>query len=339
MTRSRKKMGAAASAPAASSSAEARLAHRGEVGILPQARPRHRRPETGQDAHQGAVIRQVRRAPGPAEAAQPARAVGRQEQHHVLRAKDLVGRPGDERLQPVQLEHRGHLVRERLERALGVVAVPEEEAVDEPPHPAVDRVHEEHHGERDPGGGHHGRDIQMHAREEEIEAGQEPDIDERHQARHHRVDRSHADHRADVEELVAHDGVGHGGREDEVELPHEVQVRHGDAGDDLRGGAEERQHVADPHAPQQHPGAAPGGERRAREHRPSERGDQRERGEPAIARDDLADRRGEAREVDEDPCREPGGDGIRQRDDPGPPVHQHSGARGTSAPGAARGPA
>ena len=105
----------------------------------------------GQDAHQGTVIWQVRGTSGPAEAAQPVRAVGREEQHHVLRAKDLVGRPGDERLKPVQLEHGRHLVRERLERAPGVVAVPEEEAVDECPHPAVDRVHEEHHGERDPG--------------------------------------------------------------------------------------------------------------------------------------------------------------------------------------------
>ena len=80
----------------------------------------------------------------------------------------------------------------------------------------------------------------MHAREEEIEAGQEPDISERHQARHDRIDRAHADRRADIEELIAHDGVGHGGGEDEVELQHEVQIRHRGAGDDLRGGAEER---------------------------------------------------------------------------------------------------
>ena len=213
MTRSRKKTGATASAPAASSSARPASRSAARSG---SSRRRVRvtgDPEAGEDSHQRAVFRQVRRASGPAEPAQPARAVGGQEQGDVRRAEELVGRPGDERLQPVQLEHRGHLVRERLERALGVVAVPEEEAVDEPPHPAVDGVHEEHHGERDAGRGHHGRDIELHAREEEIDPGQEPDVGERHQARHHRVDRSHPDRRADVEELVARDGVRHGRRE------------------------------------------------------------------------------------------------------------------------------
>ena len=73
---------------------------------------------------------------GPAQAAQLPGTVGGQQQGDVLRAEQLVGRPGDQRLQPVELEHRGHLVREGLERALRVVAVAEEQAVDEPPHPA-----------------------------------------------------------------------------------------------------------------------------------------------------------------------------------------------------------
>ena len=167
--------------------------------------------------------------------------------------QDLVDGAGDQRGEAVELERGGHGVGQPHERLPRVVALSKEEPVDQRLRPRVHAVHQEDDHERHQQRRHHARHGEVEPREQHVEPGQQARVAEGDGGGDHGVHGARAHDGADVEELVAHDGVGHRQREDEGQPPQLGEVGDRLVQHDLGRGAEDGQQVPDAEAGEQDP--------------------------------------------------------------------------------------